>query len=143
MADESKINTLIELIKSGQNDGTASAMSLTPTKSAKGGKSKHEVDKLKKRIKQLETENKALKFDANETSRLFEEQSNSIAEERTKMQKTQKEIDSVHEEEKKEKEGINSKMSNYKTRIFFLESQVEELEKKNKEYETIRKKDKK
>ncbi|CAI2387136.1 unnamed protein product [Moneuplotes crassus] len=146
MAEEDKTTMLADLIRNGQNDGTASALSLTPTKSVRStkesGKSKNDIEKLQKKIKQLETENKALRFDATESSRLFEEQTSSLADERKKVKKVQKQLDSINQEDKKEKEGINSKISNYKTRIFFLESQVEELEKKNKQFETIRKQDK-
>ncbi|CAI2387057.1 unnamed protein product [Moneuplotes crassus] len=147
MADQERSDMIIELIRNGQNDGAASAHSVTPTKSVRStkdnGKSKSEIEKLQKKIKKLETENKALRFDVNENSRLFEEQSCSLADERKRMKKVQKQLDSIHEEDKKEKEGINSKISNYKTRIVFLESQVEELDKKNKEFESKKKKDKK
>lgn len=144
-ADEDKMNSLIDLIKNGVGDGATSTLSITPTKSAKKEKTKlnPEVEKLNKKIKKLEMENKALRFDVNESSRLYDEQSSNLASEIEKKKEVQQRLETIHEEEKKEKEGINSKMSNYKTRIFFLESQVEELEKKNKEFESIRKKDKK
>ena len=109
----------------------------SPCPSTKSGKLKKEQnDKLLERINQLEIENKALKFDLNENSKMFELQVDSFSQEKQKMEDLKKEMSFIYEEEKRNKEDVHSKVSNYKTRIFFLESQVEELEKKIKEVET-------
>jgi len=131
MVEDEKLAPLLEIIKNPWKDMES------PCPSTKSGKLKKEQnDKLLERINQLEIENKALKFDLNENSKMFELQVDSFSQEKQKMEDLKKEMSFIYEEEKKNKEDVHSKVSNYKTRIFFLESQVEELEKKIKEVET-------
>lgn len=127
MVDESKTHLLLDIIKNlGKEKGSSS-------KSRKSKKDQNE--KLFERLNHIENENKALKFDLNENSRMLDMQVDSFSHEKQKVEDLKKEMNCLNEEEKKNKEGVSSKMSNYKTRIFFLESQVEELEKNIKEIE--------
>jgi chromosome segregation ATPase len=135
LASEDKVIPLIEAIKYPTKDTLKSDYTVTPTKSVKSRKDFEQelnihIDELNERIKQLEIENKALKYDLNENSRMYDVHQNSISQEKQKFEDLKKEIDSKVSEELKVKEDVNSKITNYKTRIFFLESQIEELENK-------------
>lgn len=135
LASDDKVSPLLEVIKNPSKDTLKSDYSVTPTKSVKSRKDFEQelnihIDELNERIKQLEIENKALKYDLSENSRLYDAHQNSISLEKQKFEDLKKEIDSKVSEEQKVKEDVNSKITNYKTRIFFLESQIEELENK-------------
>jgi chromosome segregation ATPase len=135
MASEDKLGPLLEDIKNPSVDTLKRDLTITPSKSTKSRKEFEQelninIEELNERIGQLELENKALKYDLGETSRIYDINQDSITQEKQKFEELKKEIDSITSEDQKNKEDVNSKITNYKTRIFFLESQIEELETK-------------
>lgn len=89
-----------------------------------------QIDELTQRINSLEKDNKNLLSQLEESSKVYDEQLGNISVEKQRFEDLKKEISTKSVEDKKQKEDVNSKLTNYKTRIFFLESQVEELENK-------------
>ena len=136
---EDKLDPLLELIKNPTKDPNKSGIDTTPSKSAKKMRDIEkiysvQVDELNHRIKQLEKENQQLKYELHESSRMQDVHLDSLSLERNKLENLKKELECKSVEDKKSKEDVNSKLTNYKTRIFFLESQVEELENKKQSH---------
>jgi len=140
---EDKLNTLLDLVKSRGRDGDdKSGYSVTPTKSSrksKRGSSRkpcvsRELTEMTERIRQLEMENRSLKFELLETSKMQDSQSDVLLKEKEKIESYKRNLNDREMEDNMAKEGLNSKIANYKTRIFFLESQIEEFEDVKKQH---------
>lgn len=132
---DSTLSPLLDIIKLNGKDGNKAGLDTTPIKLSKRSKElekeyKAQLYDLTQRIKLLEKENQDLKNDVLESSKLHNLHNDKVEQEKMKVEELKKEILLKGQEDRKQQEDVHSKITNYKTRIFFLESQVEELETK-------------
>jgi chromosome segregation ATPase len=73
-------------------------------------------------------ENKSLKYEIMENSKIHDLHMETLNREKQRLDDFKKEVSEKDLENVKSKDNLNSKIANYKTRIFFLESQIDEFE---------------
>ena len=126
------IQQFVDLVRNGGKESGKNGLDEKPIKLTK--RNIVDVDSLTQRIKTLEEENQRLNSEHLENSKLQEIELDKIISDKQKLEELKKSLDEKIASDKKEKDDLNSKITNYKTRIFFLETQNEELENKKKSH---------
>ena len=130
---DDKIQQFVDLVRNGGKDSGKGGLDEKPIKLTKRSIN-IDSDSITQRIKILEEENKNLNLKILENSKLQEIELDKVKCEKQKLEDLKIQLDEKIACDKKEKDDLNSKITNYKTRIFFLETQNEELENKKKSH---------